>query len=207
VKALVLQNSSQPKICFKDRELPYDPEGMYIHVGTYFLASPPHILSKPALGLCLLHHASRSLEPPRHLPRPSHTPLRLIPLPVPPHAILARHAEPRRILIPLDALPPLPTQLRTVNQDIDLLGMIPRLRILVPRSLDANMPIRDQQLHVAATRPEVVMDRVVLIFANIIRDVQACALLVRRDCGAEVGGEHLVGAALAGHDLAGVIVA
>ena len=84
--------------------------------------------------------------------------------------------------------------------------MVPALRILVPGSLDTDVAVGDEQLDVAAASFEVVVDRVILILADIVEDVEEVALVLG-DGVDESAGEHFIGAALAGHYFTGIVVA
>ena len=68
------------------------------------------------------------------------------------------------------------------------------------------MTIRDKQLDVAAASFEVVVDGMILVFANVVAYVKIFALRLRQGVD-ELASEHLIGATLAGHNLTGVVVA
>lgn len=101
-------------------------------------------------------------------------PYRLLP---PSHAHLSRcHfarglSEPLCVLIALDAFPPLAAHFGAVDEDVELLGMVPGLRVLVAGALDPNVPVRNQQLDVAAAGVEAVVDGAVLVFRYVVCNV------------------------------------
>ena len=84
--------------------------------------------------------------------------------------------------------------------------MEPALGVHVAAALDRDMAVSDEEFDVAAARVEGLVDRADLVFADVVADMQALAALCWQR-GDEGLGKHFVGAALAGHEFAGVIVA
>ena len=111
------------------------------------------------------------------------------------------------VLILLDPLHPPPYHERRVNHHIHLLGMVVRLRVLVPVTLDPDVSIHDHQLDVARPLLVLVVDRADLVLCNIGVDVEVCGVVRGVEVGVEFIGDHLVVAALAREELAGVVVA
>ena len=68
------------------------------------------------------------------------------------------------------------------------------------------MAIRDKQLDVAAATFEVVVDGVILVFADVVAYVKKLALRLRQGVD-QLASEHLIGAALTRHNLTSIIVA
>ena len=129
----------------------------------------PHL--EPALILHLLQHTPHALKQACHLSWISQITRPRVSVLVSPHPILAAHAKLSRVLIPLTTLSPFPTNFLRIDHNIDLLTMIPTLRILIPGTLNTDMFIHDQQLDVATPLLERLMDWMILVFAYIITDM------------------------------------
>ena len=112
-----------------------------------------------------------------------------------------------RVLILLDSLHPPPHHERGINHHVNLLGMVVRLRILVPVTLNPDVSIHDHQLDVARPLLVLVVDRADLVLCNVGVDVEVCGVVRGVEVGVEFIGDHLVVAALAREELAGVVVA
>jgi len=126
---------------------------------------------------------------------------------IPLNAIInARPSKTGRVLVPLNALPPLPADLLAINQLINLLAIIPPLRVLVAGTLDPDVAVGDEEFDVAGACFEVIVDGVVLVFADIIAYMQQFTLRFRKRVD-EIASEHLIRAALAGHDFPCIVIA
>lgn len=75
--------------------------------------------------------------------------LNLLPILVPPDAILLDRTVDARILITSQGVDPRPADLGTVDHDIDLLAVEPGLRVLITVPSDADLLVHDHQLDVA----------------------------------------------------------
>lgn len=167
----------------------------------------PYSASQPTFLLRLLCHSDHAFHPTHWRSWLAQTAFRLLPIFISPDAILrARHPKPCRALVTLDPFPPFATHLLAINHAIDLLTMVPTLRVLISRPLDADVVVCDQQLDVTASGLEVMVNRMVLVFADVVANMQQFAL-ISTELLDKTAGKHLIGAPLTWHNLPSVVVA
>ena len=101
------------------------------------------------------------------------------------------------VLIPANALLPRLTDHRRVEHDVDLLGMVVRLGILVTVALDGDVRVYDHEFDMAGALLELVVDGLHLVFSDVVVDVEVLFLFLGEG-RVEFVGDHFVGAALEG---------
>jgi hypothetical protein len=111
-----------------------------------------------------------------------------------------------RILIPANAFLPRLADGGRVEQNIDFLGVVPGLGVLVAVALDGDVGVGDEEFDVAGALFEFVVDGAGLVFGDVVEYVQVL-FFGRGQLGVEFVGDHFVGAALEGEKFAGVVVA
>src|SRR5438034_514315 len=128
--------------------------------------------SKPALLLQLLRHAQRPLDPAYGWRRLLRGALSLLSILISPHPIfLTSLTVSTRVLIAVDSFPPLLASCFRINHDIDLLGVVPALGVLVPRTLYTDVPVGDEEFDVTRSLLELVMNGFGLVFGRVPIDI------------------------------------
>jgi hypothetical protein len=89
-----------------------------------------------------------------------------------PHPIfLTCLAASTHVLIALDSFPPHLASCFRINHDIDLLGVVPALGVLVPRTLYTDVPVGDEEFGVTCSLLELVVDGFGLVFGRVPMDI------------------------------------
>jgi len=109
------------------------------------------------------------------------------------------------VLVPLDGIHPNLADHVAVEHDVDLLGMEPRLRVLVPVPLDPYMSVHDQKFDMTRALLEFVVDRANLVFRYVIVDVQILVEF-RLEFFVQSMCDSLIMPPLGGQQLPGVVV-
>ena len=112
-----------------------------------------------------------------------------------------------RVLVLLDALHPSSHHERRVDHDVHLLGMVVRLRVLVAVALNPDVPVDDHQFDVAAALLVLVVDRADLVLGHVRVYVEILGVAGGMEVVVQLVRDHLIVAALAWQEFAGVVVA
>lgn len=106
-----------------------------------------------------------------------------------------------RVLVPPQAIDPRTTHQAAVEHDVYFLAVVPGLRVLVTVALDADVLVDDHHFDMAVALLLFGDDRVGLVFAD-VPEVVETGLRGGGEGSVEFVGDHLVGAALFGEELA-----
>lgn len=109
------------------------------------------------------------------------------------------------ILILPQPFHPLAHDQRAVTHDVDLLTVVPALRVLVAVPLDGDVPVHEHDLDVTGPLLELVVDRVDLVLGHVGVDVQVLVVLLF-ELLVEAVRDHLVVTILTRQQLTRVIV-
>ncbi len=81
-----------------------------------------------------------------------------------------------RVLVAADAFFPGTADGGAVDEDVDFLGVVPGLGVLVAVALDADVVVGDQEFDVTTSLFEFVVDRLGLVFGYVVEHVQPALL-------------------------------